>query len=742
MGVAAEAAPRIDADAARPARGPDGIVVALFALTGLIGSGLSFVVEPMVAKMLSPTYGGSPMVWSTSIFFFQIATLAGYAYQHWSQRLLGTRGKLLVQIPLVIAPLFVLPFTVPAWSETVGTTLPALWLLLTLTIVVGAPIAALSTIGPLVQRWYSSSGLPRSNDPYFLYAAANIVGMLALLAYPLVIEPAADLKTQARWWMIAYGAFTALVVACGLIVRFRAAGVPAEAPDGAETIPTDRISWARRARWLGLAFIPSSLMLGVTTRISTHIAAIPLIWVVPLTLYVATVTVAFGLENRRWVTPATTAAAISAAVIPWTLYLHRGLTADIVLCLSLVLLAGLACHGLLARDRPAPRRLTEFFVIVSLGSALGGAFNSILAPIVFNWGAELPLVVTALAVLPLALRPQADANKAWRFPGTEGLIKAFIFAGPLLPVAAYLNMGRSWLIVVAVVGCLPWCVLAVSRPRAMAVGVALTTSALFWYQTPNDSFRKRTFFGAYEVYAQGNWWVLSDGATIRGYQYTTVPVRTMPVSYYGRQGPLGDLFAGYGDRSSRIAIVGMGTGAEASYGRLGQQMDFYEPDRASLDIARKRFGYLNDSKAGISAIFGDGRIQLDKAPDGRYGMIILDAFNSGAVPTHLLTREALHLYVRKLRPGGVLAFHVTKRNLDLAPMLQATARSAGFASITGHGYADSMGMYQDSTWMAIARTDADLQPLRAKAWRWKTLPTGGPVWTDAQAFPIGVLNFG
>lgn len=740
MGVAAEAAPRIDTGTGGPVRGPDGIAVTLFALTALMGSSLLFVAEPMVAKTLSPIYGGSPMVWNTSIFFFQIVALAGNAYIHWSQRLLGVRGRLLIQVPPAIAPLFVLPFTVPAWSESVESRPPALWLLLTLAMVVGAPIAALSTIGTFVRRWYSSSpGLPRSSDPYFLYAAGNIGGMLTLLAYPLVIEPAADLATQARWWMIAYIAFIALVAACGMITRFRAA----EAPTGAETVPAEQISWARRARWLGLAFIPSSLVLGVTTRISVHIAAVPLIWVVPLALYVATFVIAFGLKNQRWTTPTVTAATISAAVVPWTLYLHRGLAADILLCLSLLLVAGLACHGLLARDRPTPGRMTEFMVIVSLGCALGGAFNCLIAPMVFDWGAEVPLVVTALAVLPLALGPRPDANMAWRLPGAEGVVKAFVFAGPLLAVAAYLDLGRSWLILIVMAGCAPWCVLAVSRPRAMAVGVAMTTAALFWYQTPNDgSFRKRTFFGAYEVYSQGGWWILSDGATMRGYQYATMPIRSIPVSYYGRPGPLGDLFAGYGDRGNRIAVVGVGTGAEASYGHAGQQMDFYEPDRASLDIARNRFGYLNSSRAGMNTILGDGRIRLGKVPDGRYGMIILDAFNSGAVPTHLLTREALRLYVRKLAPGGVVAFHVTKRNLDLAPMLQATARSAGLASLTGHGSPDLRQMYQESTWVAITRTDADLQPLRAKAPRWTTLPADGPVWTDAQASLRGVLTFG
>lgn len=742
MGVAAEAAPRIEAAAARQVRGPVGIAVTLFALTGLIGSGLLFVVEPMVAKMLSPTYGGSPMVWSTSVFFFQIAALVGCAYVHWSQRLLGARGQLLVQIPLVIAPFFALPFTLPAWSGMVGSAPPALWLLLALTMIVGAPLMALFATGPLVQRWYASSGLPRSNDPYFLYAAGGIGGMLALLAYPLFIEPATDLATQARWWMIAYGVFVALLVACGLVVRFRTAGVSVEAPVGAETAPTEQVSWARRARWLGLAFIPSSLMLGVTTRISVSVASIPLIWVVPLTFYVATFIIAFGLKKQRWMPPTVTAAAICAAVIPWTLFLHRVSVTDIVLCLALVLVAGLACHGLLAQDRPAPRRLTEFLVIISLGCALGGAFNSLLAPMIFNWVGELPLVVTALAVLPMAMRRQPDANTASRFPGADGLVKVFVLTGPLLAVAAYVNLGRSWLIVTVVAGFLPWCILAISRPRAMAVGVALTTAVLFWHQVPKDSFRERTFFGNYEVYFQNGWWVLSDGTTIRGYQYPTMPTRAEPVSYYGQPGPLGDFFAGYGNRSSRIAIVGLGTGAEASYGHPGQQMDFYEPDRTSVDIALSRFGYLNDSKAQITTIIGDGRRRLDKVPDGWYGLIILDAFNSGAVPTHLLTSEALQMYARKLTRGGVLAFHVTKRNLDLAPMLQATARSAGLASMTGYGYPDINRVYQDSTWVAIARTDADLQPLRAKTERWKTLPVGGPVWTDAQVSLMGVLKFG
>jgi spermidine synthase len=276
----------------------------------------------------------------------------------------------------------------------------------------------------------------------------------------------------------------------------------------------------------------------------------------------------------------------------------------------------------------------------------------------------------------------------------------------------------------------------------MAIGAALTTAALVWYQASTDSLGERTFFGDYQIYTDNGRRILSNDTTTRGYQFLSRPESTTPVSYYGRPGPLGDLFTAYGDRSSRIAVVGLGAGVVASYGHRGQQMDFYEIDPAVPEIALNQFAYLNDSKANILMIIGDGRLRLDEVTDGSYGVIILDAFSFGAVPTHLLTREALQMYARKLTPGGVLAFHVTNSNLDLPPMLEATARAAGLASMTGHGDADPNRIYQASTWVAVARTDADLGPLRAKARRWQTLPAVGPVWTDAHTSLAGMLKSG
>ncbi|MGI5225323.1 spermidine synthase [Actinoallomurus sp. CA-142502] len=744
----AEIKPHLDAAKGAPAtRGPVGVAVVVFTLTTLMAASLLFTVEPMVAKMLLPIYGGSPMVWNTSMLFFQVALLLGYTYAHLSQRLLGARWQPLVHIPLVVVPLLVLPMSLPGWAVSGGSAPVALWLLLVLTAVVGAPFAVLSTIGPLIQRWYSWAGLPRSKDPYFLYAASNVGSMLALLAYPFLIEPAADLEAQARWWALGYRVFVVLVVACVLIIRFRSSRTPAEASAEEETATeeaAERITWRRRLRWLGLAFIPSSLMLGATTHISTDIAPVPLMWVVPLALYLATFIIAFGSKKHRWLSHTVTIAALSAAVIPWTLFIIGPDFIGILLALALVLVAGLACHGLLAKDRPNPRRLTEFFLIISLGGAFGGAFNTLVAPVVFNWTAEFPLVVTSLAVLPILLR-RMDATTRWNLPGAAVSVKAFVVAAPLVLLAGtiVLRLGASsFLPAVLVIG-VPWCVLAIRRPRMMAIGVALSTVLLLWYRMPTDSIRMRTFFGNYHVYMDGSGRrMFGHGSTVHGFQFTGGPLRTTPVAYFGRSGPFGDLFTAYGERSSRVAIVGLGTGVMAAYGHQGQTMDFYEIDPVVLRIASNWFSYLTDSKADVNAIVGDGRLELEKVPDGSYGMIVLDAFTSDSVPPHLLTYEALQLYTRKLAPGGVLAFNVTNRSLDLAPMLAATARAAGLASMTGNGAEDPQKIYYHSRWVAIARKDADLRPLRAKSWRWHTPPAGGPVWTDAHSSLFGVLNVG
>jgi SAM-dependent methyltransferase len=795
---------------ARSTRGGVALSVLLFTGTSLLGATLLFAVQPMVAKMLLPSYGGSPMVWNTAMLFFQSALLAGYGYAHWAQRGLGVRWQPVVQIGLVALPILLLPIALPPWGVPDASAPPALWLLLVLTVMVGAPFAVLATTSPLIQRWYSWSGLPRSHDPYFLFAASNTGSLLALLAYPVLIETTANVATQARWWAAGYGAFAALMVTCALVVRFTRRSSAETPPDGgaeegAEEMPTgtvaeaeaavasaakpaadaasdvvtrslsggddpsaatgesagergaagsgdaraERIGWPRRLRWLGLAFIPSSLMLGVTTHISTDIAPVPLLWVVPLALYLLTFIVAFGGVRRRVVMGAVLLAGGLAIAVPWVLIYSGVASLFVVLPLDLILLvvAGIAGHGLLAIDRPSPRRLTEFYLVVSVGGALGGLFNGLLAPVVFDWVIEFPIMVALLAVFPLvagdhsAIASRLGRARQWVSGGV------MIGGTGLVVLAVYLSeevtQGPF------IVALLLWaCALgAVARPRFLlpaAVGLAVL---LVVHTSVTGGVLERTFFGSYRIDTDDGRRTLSHGTTVHGSQFIDAAKRRMPTSYYSKSGPLGDVFArGWGPGT--VGVIGLGAGTIAAYGQPGQRLDYYEIDPVVVRFARdpRYFTYLRDCPCAIRTIVGDGRLRIAEVPDGTYGTIILDAFTSDAIPVHLLTKEALQLYVRKLRPGGVIAIHVSNRYLDLAPMLDATARDSGYvARAASHTPSRAEAEANDvagSTWVAVARSDADLSALRTGARAtWSPVPGGGPVWTDRYSSLFGILKF-
>lgn len=726
-----------------------GWLIALYTAVVLLGSGLLFAVEPMVAKFLLPVYGGSPMVWNTAVLFFQGALLVGYCFAHWSQGRLGPRRQPWLQLVLVLPPLALLPVALPGWAVAPGSAPVALWLLLVLAVMVGAPFAVLATTGPIIQRWYSWSGLPRSNDPYFLYAASNIGSLVALLSYPFVLEPSADLATQARWWAVGYGVFAVLLAACGVVTWRRARGSspvdtePAEPAEPAEAAPAESIDWRRRVRWLALAFVPSSLMLGVTTHISTDIAPVPLMWVVPLAIYLLTFIVAFGVRSYGWLGWTVVGCGAGAVLFPWAVVLMDDSVPPVVaIVLDLVLLtvAGLACHGLLAMDRPAASRLTEFFLVVSAGGVLGGAFNGLLAPVVFDWVVEFPLVVGALGVLPAVL---ARLN-GWRVGWAAGRVRPALLFGLCGLVALVAFAPAAWAAAGTALFAVLGLVLVARRPLAMAVAGMLSVALLIGVQAVKDTTRERTFFGQYEVYAKDGRQVFVHGNTIHGFQLIDPARRMTPVSYYAATGPMGDVFAAYGAGalSDRVGVVGLGAGGLAAYGRPGQRMDFYEIDPAVVRIAKdtRWFTYLRDCRCDARTITGDGRLEVRKVPDGGYGLMILDAFSSDAVPTHLLTREAIRLYTRKLRPGGILVFNISNRNLDLAPMLGATSRAAGLVSLTARDPEPRNPVAFGSAWVVMARTAGDLAPLRARNPRWHPIEAAGPVWTDSYSSLFGVLG--
>ncbi|MFI6517219.1 fused MFS/spermidine synthase [Spirillospora sp. NPDC050679] len=757
LDLAAEAAaPPVTGPGGR--RRPTAAVVGIFVLTSLAGASLIFAVEPMVAKLLLPTYGGSPMVWNTSVLFFQLMMLAGYAYAHWSQRF-GRRRQPAVHIALIVLPLFLLPVALPAWAKAPDSWWVAPWLLLVLTVMVGAPFAALSATGPLVQRWYSWSGLPRAEDPYFLYAAGNVGSLLALLSYPFVIEPLAGLAAQQRGWAVGYAVFVVLMAVCALVVVRSRGGSPGPQASEAEieaTVGTEaeeesaeQIGWRRRLKWVLLAALPSSLMLGATTHISTDIAPVPLMWVVPLALYLVTFIVAFGVRRRPWLGATAWALAASSAVLSWTLPLFSSYLGVLMLPVDLlwVVLAGLACHGLLAEDRPASRHLTEFFLYVSLGGALGGSFNGLLAPLLFNWGAEFPLAIAGLAGLALVIARSGDEGRgrAGEPPVWRRVVRLLPFLVPPLAVLGGSRLHSDLLLLLGLFALVACAVRVLWRqPRLTVVSAVLGVVAMFFLQTGSSLVQERTFFGSYRVEQQDDQRRFLHGTTLHGWQLTRPDERGLPTSYYARTGPLGDVFTAYGatPAAGRTAVVGLGTGTVAAYGRPGQRMDFYEIDPEVVRIARSHFTYLRDCACEVRTLTGDGRLRLAEVPDGSYGIIVLDAFSSDAIPTHLLTREALTLYASKLAPGGVLVFNISNRNLDLRPVLASTARAAGLVAAMGRDGTPPGRVSAPSAWSVVARSEADLRPLTSAGRRWETESARGPVWTDSYSSVVGALRWG
>jgi hypothetical protein len=674
----------------------------VYALASFLGAALLFLVEPMLAKMLLPSFGGSPMVWNTCTLFFQLLLLAAYAYVHVSAARLGRRRQPAGHLLLLLAPLFVLPVALPEDAAPTGAAEPALWLLRDLFLAAGLPFALIATTGPLLQRWYAWSRAAGGSDPYFLYAASNAGSIAGLLGYPLLVEPRTTLSDQAVWWSYGYGAFLLLVAGCAvpLLVRGRRSAGPTGAAPGGEA--DEPVSGRRRATWLALAFLPASLMLGATTHISTDVAAFPLLWSVPLTIYLLTFVVAFSRRRRKQPRVAAGLAlvlAFAALLDAWRL-VSPPVWAQLAIHLGLLATAGLAAHGRLAADRPAPRRLTGFYLVVALGGALGGLLNGLLAPLVFDRPLEYPAVIVAVPLLLVGL---------W---------------SPSRERPGLLVRGLGWL---------GW---------AGTATMVFASGWLLWLE-PDPLYRERTYFGSYRVVAGGGTHRLVHGTTTHGSEVRSGAGAGEPTTYYSRQGPIGDVFREYGadSRTDRVAVVGLGAGTLAAYGRPDRQIDFYEIDPAVVRIAQdaRLFRYLQRADGAVGIHEGDGRLQLAKAPDRTYGLIVLDAFSSDAVPVHLLTREAFSVYRAKLAPEGLLALHVSNRHLCLAPVVAAQAQDLGMVAVRRFDFAPREHS-SSSEWVVLGARRADVAPLLADG-RWQVAtPAGERPWTDDYSSVVTALR--
>jgi hypothetical protein len=732
------------------------VIDLLFSLTCFLAAVLLFSAEPMIGKRVLPLFGGTPAVWNTCLVYFQLMLLLGYAFSGDVRAAKGVEQRR-VSLPFLIGvgALLALGYQVQPIGlalESGGSSStadnPALALLWVLILSASAPLLIVAATSPLVQRWFAVTGHPRAHDPYFLYAASNAGSLAALMAYPLVIEPNLSLAAQSQAWKAGFLVLALLLMICGGIARGlsrAAAAVLDSGASGAETSPTVRT----RLRWLVLVFIPSSWLLGVTAYLTTDLAAIPLLWVIPLALYLSSFIVAFAGPGAGVVRVAS--GALPILVVPLVLVMTAGFVHAFWIPLHLLAFCAgsVACHGRLARLRPAARHLSTFYVTIALGGLLGGVFNALIAPVVFDRIVEYPLaVVLACLVAPrLEGRWERRAGKGWL---GDLLLPAAVFLLAALVTTNQAGLADSVMGVLGVMTAsglgLYACATARRRPArfAMVVGAVLLAGGLS--QGPSGRLLQieRNFFGVVRVTEDPERTIhrLFHGSTLHGQQSLDPTLCREPSTYFTRSGPIGQVFAALGPRLDRpgaqVAIVGLGAGTLASYARPGQRWTFYEIDPAVERIARdpRFFTYLRDCPAAsLEIVRGDARIRLRKAPDRAYRLIVLDAFSSDAMPVHLVSREAIRLYRDKLAEGGVLAFNLSNRYLDLDPVMGRQAQDAGLVcrirSDTVLNPEERQAGKQPSIWAVMAATEVDLEGLASDPrWRRPTLRLNSRAWTD------------
>jgi len=737
----------------------------LFSLAMFFGATLLFMVEPMFGKMALPLLGGSPAVWNTCMVFYQGALLAGYLYAHLAPKWLGVRRQAAFHLGLLLVILFTLPIGIfHGWTPPANAN-PVAWLLLLLLLSVGLPFFVVSTTAPLLQKWFAQTSHAFAHDPYFLYGASNLGSLLALVAYPTIIEPYLRLHHQSWAWAGGYLVLIALLSLCGVMV-WRATGQtgalnslapPAAATGNGNANPAaSPLSLSQRVWWVLLAFAPSSLLLGVTTFLSTDIASVPLLWIIPLIIYLLTFVLVFA---RKPLIPHRIMVFLEPfVIIPLAVFFFIQIKTALWQALPFHLLAffviAMVCHGELMHSRPPAAYLTEFYLWISVGGVLGGIFNALLAPILFNSVIEYPLIIVVACLLRPSLSPADQKSHERRWDILLPLILA-VFLALLFQVFQALP-DRLKLLGLLITACAAGtlCYSFRFRPWRLGLGLGVLILAGTWFiaQPERVLLKERNFFGVSKVAedAAGHYRILSHGSTIHGAQSLDPAEQRKPLTYYHRGGPLGQVFAVFsGPRAKQeVAVVGLGTGTIACYAQAGQRFTFYEIDPAMERIARdpRYFTYLSDCPAPVGVILGDARLSLKDAPDSCYDMIILDAFSSDAIPIHLVTREAIRLYLAKLKPGGILVFHISNRYLDLKPVLGNLARDAGFISL---GSSDLKLSDEDlkkkksaSIWVVMARTQADLRGL-ARDQRWHTLPVrpGDALWTDDFSDILSVFNW-
>ena len=746
--------PSVVAD--RPSASRNRLVLVTYTAAIFVSALLLFSVQPLFTKMVLPRLGGSPAVWSVAMVFFQSLLLAGYAYAHYLMRLRNRMVPVAAHLALLVIALATLPLSIAGgWGEPPASGY-ALWLLGLFAVSIGLPFFALAANNPLLQAWFVRTGHPDGPDPYFLYASSNIGSFLALLSYPVLLEPMFTLRTQNLIWTGGYGLLIVLIGACGLLL------LRAPMSAAVDTLATDTDApapaFGLRARWIFLAAVPSGLLIAVTAHISTDVAAAPLLWVLPLSLYLLTWVLVFQsrpLLPHKWmlmVQPVAIAGVIVLLAVGGEQNLLLTLGGH-QLCFFVI---AMACHGELARTRPAAKYLTGFYVALSFGGMVGGLFAGLIAPYAFSWVAEYPILV----VLAVLCRPPGDE----RFPRLSRWYWLLLLAIAVALIAPSFGTGTvtNWLEdqrvyvagAVAAVGMLLALLLRADRWKL----ASLATLALVLIRVyPADDGRVetvRSFFGVHKIVVtpHGQYHVLMHGTTIHGAEKfqnddgTPVPGRPEPITYYHKDGGIGQAITAIRERKGaplRVAVIGLGAGTLTCASEPGETWKFFEIDQSMVDTARdpKYFTYIRSCEPDLKPVIGDARLTFAREPDGIYDLIIVDAYSSDAIPIHLATEEAMKIYKDKLAPQGAVLMHVSNRHLELSSVVVGIADANDLKSWV---YSEDSGRdseYIFSTSVVVsAREDADVGKLASsEQWEEHEADEKQRVWTDDYSNVLGAV---
>jgi len=636
----------------------------LYAFTIFVSAFLLFQVQPIIAKMILPWFGGGAAVWTTCMLFFQLLLVGGYLYAHWTTRSLSARTQAIVHGVLLAVAALALPIIPGEAWKPLGDADPGLYILGLLAVTVGLPYFMLSTTGPLVQVWFSRAN--HGAMPYRFYALSNVGSILALLTYPIAVEPWLPTRAQALGWS---GAFVVFAIACG-VLAWRSRGAAWEVTAGAPAEVAARPTAGRYLLWAALAGTASVLLLAFTSQLSQNVAPIPFIWILPLALYLLSFILTFdgrGWYSRKAYLPLAAAGLVGVTTLLHSDFRHSQLWVMLPVYAATLFVACMVCHGELVRLKPPPRYLTGFYLAISVGGALGGVFVGLIAPRIFLDLYELPAGLVAMAAVVAVVLALDQSG----FPGV-----------------------RSW--------------------RAATFGAVLLAGGLagtLWWiydgYARDANVRVRNFYAAMRVWDSGDGEtaqrVLTHGSITHGKQFTRPEQRKRITTYYGETSGVGRAIVAAGLKGPvRVGVIGLGAGTLAGYGRDGDTFRLYEINPQVIDLATKQFSYVTDSRAKVEMSIGDARLSLEREPPQGFDVLAVDAFSSDSIPVHLLTAEAFETYFRHLKPGGILAVHISNRYLDLKPVLrEAAAKFGRHARLFDEDSDEERGVY-GSTWVLIS----------------------------------------